>query len=61
MKYKILIENEKQENYVVAKVMRVTMLIFTFIYILDLAGIFIVDLAIMTAVQADTSKERQHM
>ena len=48
MKNKILIENEKKANYVVAKVMRITFLIFTFIYILDVIGVFIVDLTIMT-------------
>ena len=46
--YKILIENEKQANHVVAKVMRITFLIFTFIYILDLIDIFVINLAIMT-------------
>lgn len=35
MKHKILIENEKQANLIVAKVMRITLLIFTFIYILN--------------------------
>ena len=44
---KILIENEKQANHVVAKVMRITCLIFTFIYILDLIDIFVVNLTIM--------------
>ncbi len=48
MKHKVLIENEKQANYVVAKVMRITFFIFTFIYLLDLIGIFTVDLLIMT-------------
>lgn len=48
MKNKILIENEKQANHVVAKVMRITFLIFTFIYILDIVGVFIVDFTIMT-------------
>jgi len=46
--HKILIENEKQANHVVAKVMRITFLIFTFIYILDLIDIFVINLAIMT-------------
>ena len=45
---KILIENEKQANYVVAKVMRITFFIFTFIYLLDVIGVFVVDLMIMT-------------
>lgn len=45
---KIIIENEKQANRVVAKVMRITLLIFTFIYLLDVIGIFVVNLKIMT-------------
>ena len=48
MKHKILIENEKQANLIVAKVMRITLLIFTFIYILDLIGVFVVNIKIMT-------------
>ncbi len=46
--HKILIENEKQANCVVAKVMRITLLIFTFIYLLDVIGVFVVNLKIMT-------------
>ncbi|MBQ3560122.1 MAG: HD domain-containing protein [Agathobacter sp.] len=45
---KVLVENEKQANYVVAKVMRITLLIFTFIYLLDVIGVFVVNLKIMT-------------
>ena len=48
MKHKILIENEKQANLIVAKVMRITLLIFTFIYILNLIGVFVVNIKIMT-------------
>ena len=44
----ILMENEKQANRVVAKVMRITFLIFTLVYILDVVGIFTVDFTIMT-------------
>ena len=44
----ILLENEKQANRVVAKVMRITFLIFTLVYILDVVGIFTVDFTIMT-------------
>lgn len=44
----ILLENEKQANRVVAKVMRITFLIFTLVYILDVVGIFTVDFPIMT-------------
>ena len=47
--HKILIENEKQANFVVAKVMRLTFLIFTVVYLLNWLGIFIVDPTIMTA------------
>lgn len=46
--HKLLIENEKQANQVVAKVMRITLIIFTFIYLLDVIGIFVVNLKIMT-------------
>ena len=44
----ILMENEKQANRVVAKVMRITFLIFSLVYILDIIGIFTVDFTIMT-------------
>ncbi len=44
----LLRENEVQANKVVAKVMRVTFVIFTLIYILDIIGIFTVDFGIMT-------------
>ena len=44
----MLAENEKQANAVAAKVMRVTFIIFTLIYILDIVGIFTVDLGTMT-------------
>lgn len=44
----MLKENEKQANKIVAKVMRITFLIFTFIYLLDLVGMFTVDITIMT-------------
>lgn len=44
----ILMENEKQANKVVAKVMRITFLIFTLVYILDIIGIFTVEFTIMT-------------
>ncbi len=44
----ILLENEKQANRIVAKVMRITFLIFTIIYILNVLDIFIVDDTIMT-------------
>lgn len=44
----ILRENEKQANKLVAKVMRITFLIFTLIYILNLIGIFAVKPLVMT-------------
>lgn len=44
----VLRENEKQANLVVAKVMRVTFLMFILIYILNVVGIFVVDSFIMT-------------
>lgn len=44
----VLAENEKQANKVTARVMRITFLIFSFIYLLDLIGVFIVDVKIMT-------------
>lgn len=44
----MLRENEKQANRLVAKVMRITFLIFTLVYVLDLTGIFKVDTLIMT-------------
>lgn len=53
--HKILIENEKQANQVAAKVMRITFLIFTFIYILDVIGVFVVNLTIMTIAYAGSA------
>lgn len=44
----ILKENEKQADKIVAKVMRVTLIIFTIVYILNIAGIFVVKNTIMT-------------
>ncbi len=44
----LLRENEIQANKIVAKVMRVTFVIFTLIYILDIIGVFVVDIGIMT-------------
>ncbi|MBQ9119286.1 MAG: HD domain-containing protein [Lachnospiraceae bacterium] len=48
LKSKILIENEKQANQIVAKVMGITFLIFTFIYLLNVWDIFEVRDSIMT-------------
>ena len=44
----VLIQNEKQANIAVAKVMRITFLIFTVVSILNVLGIFVVDMPIMT-------------
>lgn len=44
----MLVKNEKEANIVVAKVMRVTFIIFTVIYLMNLFGIFVVDNVIMT-------------
>lgn len=44
----ILKENEKQANRIVAKVMRITFLIFSLVYLLNILGIFVVDMGIMT-------------
>lgn len=44
----MLKENEKQANILAAKVMRITFLIFTLIYILNIVGIFTIDGTIMT-------------
>lgn len=44
----MLKENEKQANILVAKVMRITFLIFTLIYVLNIVGIFTIDGTIMT-------------
>jgi len=44
----VLVQNEKQANKAVARVMRITFLIFTMIYLLNVFGIFIVDMKIMT-------------
>lgn len=44
----ILRENEKQASKLVAKVMRITFIIFTLIYILNIIGVFTIDKTIMT-------------
>ncbi len=44
----LLQQNEKEANGLVAKVMRITFVIFTLIYILNVIGIFTVDMGIMT-------------
>ncbi|MGN0131951.1 MAG: methyl-accepting chemotaxis protein [Lachnospiraceae bacterium] len=47
-KSSVLIQNEKQANRAVAKVMRITFLIFTLVYLLNVFGIFVIDMGIMT-------------
>lgn len=44
----VLVQNEKQANKSVAKVMRITFLIFSVVFILNVLGIFVVDMKIMT-------------
>ena len=44
----VLLQNEKQANRAAAKVMRITFLIFTLVYLLNVFGIFVVDMGIMT-------------
>ena len=44
----VLIQNEKEANKAAAKVMRITFLIFTLIYLLNVVGIFVVDMKVMT-------------
>lgn len=47
-KEQILIENEKQANYVVAKVMRIVFIFFTLLYVLNVIGVFVVNQTVMT-------------
>lgn len=44
----LLKENERQANILAAKVMRITFIIFTLVYILDIVGIFVTEIKIMT-------------
>lgn len=44
----ILAENETHANQVAAKVMRITFIIFALVYVLDIVGVFVVPLPIMT-------------
>ena len=44
----VLIQNEKQANRAVAKVMRITFLFFSLVYLLNVIGIFVIDMEIMT-------------
>ncbi len=47
MKSRVLVQNEKQANKAVAKVMRITFLIFTVVFLLNVVGIFVVDMKTM--------------
>lgn len=47
-KEQILIENEKQANYVVAKVMRIVFIFFTLLFVLNVIGVFVVNQTVMT-------------
>lgn len=44
----LLMQNEREANLLVAKVMRTTFIILTLVYLLDMTGIFTVDKGIMT-------------
>ncbi len=44
----VLGQNEKQANIIVAKVMRITFIIFTLVYLLNVIGVFVVEKTIMT-------------
>ena len=44
----VLSQNEKQANIAVAKVMRITFIIFSVVYLLNVVGIFVVDMGTMT-------------
>ena len=44
----VLVENEKHANKSVAKVMRITFLIFSIVFLLNVLGIFVVDMKTMT-------------
>ena len=44
----LLKQNEKEANLLVAKVMRITCVIFTLIYVLNVVGVFVVDDTVMT-------------
>lgn len=44
----LLKENERQANALTAKVMRITFFVFTLVYILDIVGIFVTEIKVMT-------------
>ena len=43
----MLRKNEKEANIIVAKVMRITFIIFTLVYFLNIIGVFVIDKTIM--------------
>jgi len=45
----LLMQNEREANLLAAKVMRITFIIFSLVYLLEMAGIFTVDKGIMTS------------
>lgn len=51
----LLTQNETEANKIVAKVMRITFVIFTLIYLLNVVGIFTVDKTVMTIAYAGGS------
>ncbi len=48
MENSILLENEKSANKIAAKVMKITFFIFTLVFLLNIVGIFVIDMKIMT-------------
>lgn len=44
----VLRENEKQANKLVAKVMRITFIFLTLVYVLNVMGVFVIDTTVMT-------------
>lgn len=45
----VLVQNETKANKAAAKVMRITFIIFSVVFILNVLGIFVVDMTTMTA------------
>lgn len=50
-----LLKNEKEANKLVAKVMRITFVIFTLVFVLNIMGIFVVDQTVMNVAYAGGS------
>lgn len=49
MKSGVLVQNEKQANKAAAKVMRITFVIFSMVFLLNVLGVFVVDMGVMMA------------